>query len=48
VLSFFPVGVATDFRYAYWCVLAVLAAAVPVLRASLAGEAERVTSRPSA
>ena len=25
VLSFFPLGVAADFRYAYWCVLATLA-----------------------
>jgi hypothetical protein len=28
VLSFFVVGVAADFRYAYWCVLAVLSGAV--------------------
>jgi hypothetical protein len=27
VLTFFVLGVASDFRYAYWCVLAVLAAA---------------------
>jgi hypothetical protein len=27
VMSFFVVGVAADFRYAYWCVLATLAAA---------------------
>jgi hypothetical protein len=27
VMSFFAVGVAADFRYAYWCVLATLAAA---------------------
>jgi hypothetical protein len=26
-MSFFAVGVAADFRYAYWCVLATLAAA---------------------
>lgn len=44
VLSFFPVGVATDFRYAYWCVLAVLAAAVPALRANLSS----VRARPPA
>jgi hypothetical protein len=25
VISFFPLGVAADFRYAYWCVLATLA-----------------------
>jgi hypothetical protein len=28
VMTFFPVGVAADFRYAYWCVLATLAGAV--------------------
>ena len=28
VLSFFFFGVAADFRYAYWCVLAVLSGAV--------------------
>ena len=28
-LSFFPLGVAADFRYGYWCVLAALAAIVP-------------------
>ena len=39
VMSFFPVGVATDFRYAYWCVLAVLAAAVPALAAARLGPA---------
>ena len=27
VMSFFVLGVASDFRYAYWCVLATLAAA---------------------
>ena len=27
VLSFFPLGVAADFRYGYWCVLATLAGA---------------------
>jgi hypothetical protein len=26
-MSFFLVGVAADFRYAYWCVLATLAGA---------------------
>jgi hypothetical protein len=26
--TFFAVGVASDFRYAYWCVLATLAGAV--------------------
>ncbi len=28
MLSFFPLGVAADFRYAYWCVLGTLAATV--------------------
>jgi hypothetical protein len=38
VLSFFVVGVGADFRYAYWCVLGTLAAAVAAgtrLRSSL-------------
>jgi hypothetical protein len=33
VLSFAVLGVATDFRYAYWCVLASLAGLVPALLA---------------
>jgi len=33
VLSFLPFGVAADFRYAYWCVLAALAAAVVLFAA---------------
>jgi hypothetical protein len=33
VLSFFPLGVAADFRYAYWCVLAALAGAVATIMA---------------
>ena len=33
VLSFFPFGVAAEFRYGYWCVLASLAGAVAVLAA---------------
>jgi hypothetical protein len=33
VMTFFAVGVASDFRYAYWCVLAVLAGAVAALAA---------------
>jgi hypothetical protein len=33
VLTYFAVGVASDFRYAYWCVLATLAAAVATLHA---------------
>jgi hypothetical protein len=35
VLTFFPLGVASDFRYAYWCVLAALAGAVAVASARL-------------
>jgi hypothetical protein len=31
VMTFSLVGVAADFRYAYWCVLAVLAGAMPAL-----------------
>ena len=31
VMTFFVAGVASDFRYAYWCVLAVLAGAVAAL-----------------
>ncbi|MFL6799946.1 MAG: hypothetical protein ACJ8F3_21350 [Xanthobacteraceae bacterium] len=31
VMSFFPLGVAADFRYAYWCVLAALAGAIALL-----------------
>jgi hypothetical protein len=33
VMTFFAVGVAADFRYAYWCVLATLAGAVPAMLA---------------
>lgn len=33
VMTFSAVGVASDFRYAYWCVLAVLAGAVAALAA---------------
>jgi len=31
VMTFFMVGVASDFRYGYWCVLATLAGAAAVL-----------------
>ena len=31
VTTFFAVGVSSDFRYAYWCVLATLAGAVATL-----------------
>jgi len=30
-MSFFVLGVAADFRYAYWCVLAALAGAVATM-----------------
>jgi len=33
VMTFFAVGVAADFRYAYWCVLAALAGAVAAVLA---------------
>jgi hypothetical protein len=33
VMTFFAVGVAADFRYAYWCVLATLAGAVAAVLA---------------
>lgn len=33
VMSFFVLGVAADFRYAYWCVLAVLAGAIAAMLA---------------
>jgi hypothetical protein len=33
VMTFFAVGVAADFRYAYWCVLATLAGAVAAILA---------------
>src|SRR5262245_7110301 len=35
VMTFFVVGVAADFRYAYWCVLATLAGAVAAVLAHL-------------
>ena len=34
VMTFFTVGVAADFRYAYWCVLATLASGVAAVLAS--------------
>jgi hypothetical protein len=39
VMTFFAVGVAADFRYAYWCVLATLAGGVAAVLA-------RLTARP--
>jgi hypothetical protein len=38
ILSFGVFGVAVDFRYAYWCVLASLAGLVPALLARSAGQ----------
>ena len=32
-MTFFVVGVAADFRYAYWCVLATIAGAVAAVLA---------------
>jgi hypothetical protein len=56
VLTFFVVGVASDFRYAYWCVLATLAGGVaaalarrrPVATASNDGQDLRLSSPASA
>src|SRR5262249_4564351 len=48
LLTLFPVGVATDFRYAYWCVLATLAGAVAAVLAHLkSAQREMTTSAPS-
>jgi len=44
VLSFFPFGVAADFRYGYWCVLASLVGAVAVI----AGRRAAATARSPA
>jgi peptidoglycan/LPS O-acetylase OafA/YrhL len=41
VLSFYAVGVASDFRYGYWAVLAAMAGAVVVW----SGDAERTEPR---
>jgi hypothetical protein len=56
VLTFFVVGVASDFRYAYWCVLATLTGGVaaalprrrPVATASNDGQDLRLSSPASA
>ena len=37
VLSYFPFGVAAEFRYGYWCVLASLAGAVAAIAARTRG-----------
>jgi hypothetical protein len=36
VMTFFVLGVAADFRYAYWCVLATIAGAVAAVLARYA------------
>jgi hypothetical protein len=43
VMTFFVVGVASDFRYAYWCVLAALAGGV----AAMLARTHRVAEMPS-
>jgi len=43
VLTFFPVGVAADFRYVYWCVLATLAGAVAAALARVVSSARGTT-----
>jgi hypothetical protein len=44
VMTFFVLGVAADFRYAYWCVLATLAGVV----AAVLARCERIPSRSAA
>jgi hypothetical protein len=44
VMTFFVLGVAADFRYAYWCVLATIAGAV----AAVLARCEEIPTRPSA
>jgi hypothetical protein len=46
VLSFSVLGVASDFRYAYWCVLAALAGAVAACAPATAREAAAVRNGP--
>src|SRR5262249_33647157 len=43
VLTLFPVGVAADFRYVYWCVLATLAGAVAAALARVTPSARGTT-----
>jgi hypothetical protein len=43
VMTFLVVGVASDFRYAYWCVLAALAGGVAAVLARL----HRIAETPS-
>ena len=40
VMSFFVLGVSADFRYAYWCVLAVLAGSVAGMMARSSAQRE--------
>jgi hypothetical protein len=52
VMSFFVLGVAADFRYAYWCVLGTLAGAVAAVLAAIGSERNVMSltgtqSRPS-
>ena len=47
VLSFLPFGVAADFRYGYWCVLASLTGAVVVLAGRRAAMAIRTDPSPA-
>ena len=45
VLSFFPFGVAAEYRYGYWCVLACIAGAAAVMTARRDSH-HRLASRP--
>jgi hypothetical protein len=44
VMTFFVLGVAADFRYAYWCVLATIAGAVAAVLARYEQIATRATA----
>jgi hypothetical protein len=48
VMSFFGLGVAADFRYAYWCVLATLAGAVAAVISRLEARAGPDAGSPRA
>jgi hypothetical protein len=41
VMSFFVLGIAADFRYAYWCVLGTLAGAVAAVLAAIGSKKEK-------
>ena len=45
VMTFFFVGLATDFRYAYWCVLATLAGGIAAMLARCRGSANPARGR---